>query len=139
MIEFASETKMIPHNRQLVYDTLSNMENVVKVIHVVTGSSLKNLTFDRDECSFAVQQIGQVQVAIVNREEPHVIRWTIKKLPIPLNLQLELLSETENETAIRTTASSDAPTLMKSMLTRLLQEGVNKATDALTIIPYDKL
>jgi carbon monoxide dehydrogenase subunit G len=139
MTDFISEIKIIPHNRQIVYDTLSNMENLAKLKDRIPGEQLRDFTFEGDACSFSVQPLGQMRVAVADREEPQTIRWTVEKAPVNATLQIELLPEKANETQVRLTVSADLNPFIKHLVSKPLQEGVNKIADALTILPYGAL
>ncbi|MDR1527753.1 MAG: SRPBCC family protein [Dysgonamonadaceae bacterium] len=139
MTEFTSDVKQIPHHRQLVYDTLSNMENLAKVKNHIPEDKLRDLSFDRDSCSFSVQSLGELRMVIVNRENPQTVQWALEKAPVDAQLQIELLPENENETQIRLMVSADLNPFIRPMVSKPLQEGINKIADLLAAIPYNEL
>jgi carbon monoxide dehydrogenase subunit G len=139
MTDFTSDIKTVPHNRQVVYDALSNMENLAKIKDRISDDKLKDVSFERDSCSFTLQPLGQLRVVVTDREELQTIKWTVEKAPVDANLQIELLPENENETKIRLTVSADLNPFIKPMVSKPLQEGINRIADMLTLIPYGHL
>jgi hypothetical protein len=136
MTKFESDRKSIPYGRQLVFGVLSNMENLDRAEDFLSELQLKELTFDRDACSFVVESLGPVRVEVTEREEPQIIRWAVRQLPIGVCLQVELLAETDNETSLCLTIEAEMNFLIKQMISKHLQQGVLRMADALAQLPY---
>jgi hypothetical protein len=115
------------------------MEKLAKLKDRISGDKWKDFTFEGDSCLFSVPSLGQIQVAIVDREEPQTIRWAVEKAPVDAKLRVELLSEKAHETQVRLTVSADLNPFIKHLVSKPLQEGINKLADALTILPYGAL
>ncbi|GHV55911.1 polyketide cyclase [Bacteroidia bacterium] len=139
MTNFTSDIQIIPHNRQLVYDTLSNMENLAKVKERLPEDKFQDLIFDRDSCSFSVSMLGQLRIVVVDREAPETIRWAVEKAPVDANLLVQLIPVNENETRMQLTVEANLNPFLKPMLSKPLQEGINRVADILTVVPYDEL
>jgi len=136
MTNFTSDIKTIPHNRQLIYDVLSNMENLAKVKDRFSDDRIQNFSFDRDSCSFSVSPLGQLRFVIAERNAPETIQLAMEQAPVDANLFIRLISENENETRVQLSIEANLNPFFKSMVSKPLQEGINKIADVLTVIPY---
>jgi hypothetical protein len=139
MTDFTSDTQQIPYRRQSIYNVLSNMENLAKLKDLIPGDKLKDFTFDRDSCSFSMSPLGPLRMVIVDREEPQTLTLALEKAPVDARLRIELLPENANETPFRLIVSADLNPFIKPMVSKPLQEGINKIADLLAVIPYDAL
>ena len=121
MTKFESSVKQIPHSQQSVYNTLSDLNNVQRLKERLpegsTGNDemdkvkdrLQNLTFDQDSLSVNVDPVGQISMRIIEREEPKT----------------------------KLTIDADIPFFAKGMVSKPLQEGIEKIADALAMIPFE--
>ena len=139
MTEFTSDIKTIPHNRQLIYDVLSNMENLAKAKKHLPEDRIQDFTFDRDSCSFSMPPLGQLRVVIVDRNAPETVQLAMEQAPVDANLFIRLIPENENETQVQLRIEANLNPFLKSMVSKPLQEGINKIADVLTHIPYTDL
>jgi hypothetical protein len=139
MTEFKSDARRIPCRRQSVYDALSNMENLAKVKDRIPEDRWKDLSFDKDSCSFLVQPFGLLRMVIVDRKEPQTLRLALEKAPVEASVDIELLEEGEEATEIRLTVAADLNPFIKPMVSKPLQRGLDRIADLLATLPYDEL
>jgi hypothetical protein len=139
MTEFISEHKTIPHNRKLIYNALSNMNNLAKAKERFSHERLQDFSFDRDSCSFSISPFGQLRVVVVDKNAPETIQWAVEKAPVDANLLVRLIPENENETRVQLTVEANLNPMLKAMVAKPLQEGINQIADMLTVIPYNDL
>jgi carbon monoxide dehydrogenase subunit G len=76
---------------------------------------------------------------VIDREAPKTIKLAVEGAPVALNLWIQLLPAGEGETKMKLTARADLNPFIKGMVSKPLQDGVNKMADALTVIPYNDL
>ena len=129
MTKFESSVKQIPHSQQCVYNTLSDLNNVQRLKERLpegsTGNDdmdkvkerLQNLTFDQDSLSMNVDPVGQISMRI--------IFW------------IQILPVTESSSKMKLTIDADIPFFAKGMVSKPLQEGIEKIADALAMIPFE--
>ena len=139
MTEFTSESKTIASNRQVIYDALSNMENLAKVKDRISYDKFQDFTFDRDSCSFSLSPLGQLRMVIVDREAPACVKLAVERAPVDVNLSIRLIPENDNETQMQLYVEADLNPFLKPMISKPLQEGINQIADMLAVIPYDDL
>lgn len=136
MAKFESSVKQIPYPQQAVYNMLSDLTNIERVKDRVPEDKLKDLSFDKDSISISVPSVGAVSMRIIEREEPKTIKFESANSPMPFNFWIQLLPVSETESKMRLTIKADIPFMLKGMVTKPLQEGIEKIAEALAMIPY---
>lgn len=137
MTQFESSIKQIPHPQQKVYDMLSDLGNIERVKDKIPEGKLDDLTFDRDSINMSVPPVGTVAMRIVEREEPKCIKFESVSSPMPFNFWIQILPTGDTSSKMRLTIKADIPIFLKGMVTKPLQEGIEKIADALAMIPYE--
>ena len=136
MAKFESSVRQIPYPQQAVYNMLSDLTNIERVKDRVPEDKLKDLSFDKDSISISVPPVGAVSMRIIEREEPKTIKFESANSPVPFNFWIQLLPVNETESKMRLTIKADIPFMLKGMVTKPLQEGIEKIAEALAMIPY---
>ena len=136
MAKFESSVRQIPYPQQAVYNMLSDLTNIERVKDRVPEEKLKDLSFDKDSISISVPPVGAVSMRIIEREEPKTIKFESANSPMPFNFWIQLLPVNETESKMRLTIKADIPFMLKGMVTKPLQEGIEKIAEALAMIPY---
>ena len=139
MTEFTSDIKTIPYNQQVIYNALSNMENLAKVKDRISYDKFQDFTFDHDSCSFSLSPLGQLRMVIVDREAPTCVKLAVERAPINIHLSIRLTPENENETQMQLYVEADLNLFLKPILSNPLQEGINQIADMLAVVPYGDL
>lgn len=142
MTEFVSEVKTIPFSDADVYAALSDLSRLELIKDKIPADKLdkiKDFTCDQDSCTITVDPVGKVKFVIVNREPNSTIKFEAEQIPFAFNLWIQLKSASEAETKMKLTIKADLNMFLKPMLSKPLQEGVNKMADMLAGLPYDKI
>ena len=137
MSDFVSEVKTIPYNEEKIFSLLSDMSNLERVKDRMPQDKIKNFTFDRDMCSFTVDPVGSVVFEIVEREPYKTIKFSTTNSPIPLLMWIQLKQSGENETKMKMTVRAELMPFLKPMVTKPLQDAVDKISDVIAGLPYD--
>ena len=139
---FESKTVRIAHAVEKVYALLSDLSNLDRFQSVLNApenqSKLKITGYDSDSLSIEVSPIGSVTFRIVNREPNKTIKFEAENSPLPLNLWIQFVPTGESETASRVTVKADLNPFLKPMVSKPLQEGVDKMADMLVVLPYEQ-
>ncbi len=138
MAEFVSEIKTIPGNEADIFEMLSDLSNLENFKDKIPQDKLSDFSFDRDSCSFSVNPIGRVKFSIVEREPFKTIKFMAEESPVEVLMWIQLKQMGENDTKMKLTVKADLNPFLKPMLSKPLQEGVNKIADILAMIPYPK-
>ena len=134
--EFVSEIKMIPHNDDRIYAMLSDLSNLERVKDRIPQDKIKNFEFDSDTCSVTVDPVGKISFQIVDREPNKLIKFTTTNSPVPLFLWIQLKQVAENDTRMKLTVRADLNPFLKPMVSKPLQDAVDKISAAIAILPY---
>lgn len=137
MAQFESSIKQIPYAQQNVYDMLSDLSNIDRVKDKIPEDKLNDLTFDSDSISINASPVGNITMRIIEREEPKCIKFESENSPMPFNFWIQILPTSETASKMRLTIKADIPIFLKGMVTKPLQEGIEKIADALAMIPYE--
>lgn len=136
MTEFVSETKTIPHNEDCIYEMLSDMTNLERVKDRIPQDKIKNFEFDSDTCSLTVDPVGKITFQIIEREPYKTIKFSTTNSPVPLTLWIQLKQVAENETKMKMTVHADLNPFLKPMVSKPLQDAVDKLSTAIASLPY---
>jgi len=136
MTEFVSEIKKISFNAERVYAKVSDLSNLSSLAENIPTDKLKDLTSDKDSCSFTVASIGKITFRVIEREPNKLVKLQAEDSIIPLTLWLQLKEVKENDTRMKLTVKAELNTFIKPMVKKPLQEAINKIADVLTAIPY---
>lgn len=139
MSTFESEITVIPHNIGKIFETLSDLNNLQRLKDTIPAdktAQLKSMSFDTDSCTFDVNPIGKITLRIIEREPQKTIKFVADNSPIPLNMWIQLVSLNENETKTKITVKAELNPFIKPMVSKPLQDGLNKMAQMLAVIPY---
>ena len=139
MTKFISDIKTIPHGNRIVYETLSDLNNLEKLKNRIPSDKIEDFTFDSDSCSFSVQPVGKIRFSIIDREPLKTIKLAADQSPVEVNVWIQLKETGEQETKMKLTIKADLNPFLKPMISKPLQDGINQIADMLTKIPYETL
>ena len=134
---FESSVKQIPYPQQAVYDMLSNLDNISKVMDRIPADKIKDISFDRDHVSMSVDPVGAIKLAVCEREEPKCIKFQTEKSPVPFYVWIQMLPVTDTTSKMRITAEADLNPFIKTLVQKPLQDGVEQIADGLAQIQYN--
>ena len=136
MADFVSEVKMIPQNDERIFAMLSDLSNLERIKDRIPQDQIKDLEFDGDSCSFSVSPVGKITFRIVNREPNKTVKFETINSPLPLFLWIQLKQVGEMDTRMRLTARAELNPIIKPMVSKPLQEAVDRISEALASLPY---
>lgn len=135
MTTIESSIRQINATQQEVYNMLSDLGNVEKLRGKIPEDKVQNLEFDHDNISVKTQ-LGSVKLAIVDREEPKMIKFETQESPLPFNFWIQILPLDAATSKMKLTIKADINPFMAGMVKKPLQEGIEKIADALQAIQY---
>ncbi len=136
MATFESTVRQINYPQQSVYQLLSDLSNIDKVKDRIPEDKVKDLTFDTDSIGINTP-MGAVKLNIVERDEPKCIKFETTESPLPFNFWIQILPVTVQSSKMKLTIKADLNPFIKGMVSKPLQEGVEKIADALQSIKYE--
>ncbi len=136
MTEFVSEIKQIPQNDERIYAMLSDLSNLERIKDRIPQDKIKDFEFDSDSCSFSVSPVGKITFQIVDREPCKTIKFQTTNSPVPLFLWIQLKQVQEMDTRMRLTVRAELNSFLKPMVSKPLQDALDKISTALASLPY---
>ena len=144
--KYTSEVKLIEQNEQVVFNYLSNFENLAtylnsglieKITEKVPQIRITDFTSDRDSCKFNITGLGMAEIKIVNREPFKTIKVESSGgLPVSITFWIQLMPVTNFQTKMRLTLHAEMSMMIKMLAGNKLEEGVNRLADTLAALPY---
>ena len=139
MADFISEIKTIPYSEENIYTVLSDLNNLEMAKDRIPQDKIKDFSFDKDSCTFSIDPVGKVKFLIVEREPNSTIKFEAEQIPFGVNMWIQLKASGDNETKMKLTVRADLNPFIKPMVSKPLQEGINKIADVLSTLPYDNI
>lgn len=158
MAEYKSTVHVSPFPQQRVYgrlsdltflsviqDNLDNPELRSRMLEQAQGKvteeqldkaneKIRQMKFDRDSIT-SDSPMGPITLRIIEREEPKCIKFALEGAPIQANLWIQMLPQGD-QCAMRLTLKAELNFLIKQMLGKKLEQGVEGLAQMLTQIPY---
>lgn len=141
MVQFESNVKHVPYSQERVYGKLEDLNNLallkerLEQMREKLGDKIQDVTFDRDSLTLTVQGMN-VTLRIIEREPCKCIKFEGEKSSIPMNLWIQILPVSEDQAKMKVTVRAEVNMFMKAMVSKPLQEGVEKLADMLAMITY---
>ncbi|WP_297096117.1 hypothetical protein [uncultured Draconibacterium sp.] len=144
--KYVSEVKVIEQNQQVVFNYLSNFENlstylnsglIEKITEKVPQIKITDFESDQDSCKFNITGLGVAEIKIVNREPFKTVKVESSGgLPLSFTFWIQLMPVNEYKTKMRLTLHAEMSMMIKMMAGSKLEEGINQLADTLSRLPY---
>ena len=136
MAKFESTIREINYPQQNVYNLLSDLSNIEKIKDRLPEDKIKDLTFYENSISIS-SPMGAVKLNIIEREEPTSIKFETEQSPLAFNLWIQILPVDENSCKMKLTIKAELNPFIKGMVSKPLQDGLEKVADLLQMIKYE--
>ena len=155
MAKYESGVKQVNAPVERVYAVLSDMERLRPMIEVAQNNEmfkekvreagqdpavlekLKDLTLSPARIAFPAPMVGEVALAIVEREQDRCVKFQTERSPIEANLWIQVLPVTETTSKMRVTIKADLNPMVKMMVGSKLEKGIDQFADMLCTLPYN--
>lgn len=137
MSKFESSVRHIQYSQQAVYNMLSDLSNIERISDRIPKDKLDGFSFDHDSITMKAAPVGEIQMRIIEREEPKCIKFETEQSPVPFNLWIQIVAVDEAACKIKVTVKADLNPFIKAMVSKPLQEALEKIADTLEIIRYE--
>ena len=142
MTEFTSEVKTVPFSDAEIFSVLSDLSKLEQVKDKIPTDKLdkiKEFSYDKDSVTISVDPVGKIRFLIVERNPNQSIKFEAEQLPFAFNLWVNLTQENPDETKMQLRVEADLNMFIKPMLSKPLQEGLDRMADVLAMLPFDKI
>lgn len=155
MAKYESSVKQVNAPVERVYSVISDLERLRPVIEMAQNNEmikeklreagqdpaqlekLKDMNLTSDRVSFPAPMVGEVAVAIIEREENKCVKFETEKSPVDANLWIQVLPVTDTTSKMRVTLKADLNPMMKMILGSKLGKGIDQFADMLCMLPYN--
>jgi len=157
--KIVSEIKTIPNHVNSVYAFLSDFRKIAKVFELasenpevqakIEAETKKKMNFKdqiehweatEDNCSFVIKSFGEAGLQFVEKEENKSLKLTgYGRSPFEFYFWIQLIEKGPYETKVRLTVHAELNAMMKMMLKKKLEKGINQLAEGMTQIPYHNL
>ena len=148
--KYVSDIKTINWENSIVYHKLSNLEflnimfNPESLARVkqqmgdkAADMNIQNFVADKDSCSFDMPPIGNIKFHIEERIEPKTIKIASDaSTQFQFRLWIQLLPKTSTQCKMRITLHTELNMMMKMMVGKKLEGGINQIADGIAQIPF---
>ena len=149
MAKYESSVKQVNAPVERVYSVISDLERLRPVIEMAQNNEmikeklreagqdpaqlekLKDMNLTSDRVSFPAPMVGEVAVAIIEREENKCVKFETEKSPVDANLWIQVLPVTDTTSKMRVTLKADLNPMMKMILGSKLEKGIDQFADML--------
>lgn len=142
---YVSDIKVINNNQDIIYNYLSNFENLSKYVNdglltkmteQVPQIKITDFESDMDSCRFQVNG-SAAEIRIIEREPTKNIKINSSgSVPVGITFWIQLLPVSAYETKLRLTLDADMSMMIKMLVNKKLEEGIDKLADVLAALPY---
>ncbi len=144
--KYISDVKIVNNNQEIIYNYLSNFENLSKYVNEgllakmteqVPQIQISDFVSDPDSCRFQISGMGETEIRIIEREPSKTIKVSSSgSMPVGIVFWIQLLPVGAYETKLRLTLDADMSMMIKMMVNKKLEEGINRMADMLASLPY---
>ena len=144
--KYVSETKFIDQNQEVVYNYLSNFENLSKYVNEgllqkvteqVPQIKISGFESDHDSCRFQIAGMGEAEIRIAEREAFKNIKVVSSGgLPLSITFWIQILPVEAYKCKMRLTLHADMSMMIKMVVNEKLEEGINHLAEVLARLPY---
>lgn len=144
--KYVSDVKLINNNQQIVFNYLSNFENlssylnsglIEKITEKVPQIKITDFESDQDSCKFNITGLGVAEIKIIERDPFKTIKVESSGgLPLSFTFWIQLIPVDQYQTKMRLTLHAEMSMMIKMMAGSKLEEGINQLADTLSKLPY---
>lgn len=137
MTTFESQQTRIRKKQANLFDFFSDLNNIGKYKDEASETALlKGIEYSEDSFSLSVSPVGKVNFRITERQPCNKVLFVAENLPVELNVEVALDKSAENdiETDLKIIATADLNPFIKPMVSKPLQDAVDKIAETFAAI-----
>ncbi len=135
MSEFKSQEKQIPYSQERVYGRLSDLKNMAAMKGQVPAAAGK-VDITEDSIRFNVPGAGDIELHLAKTEPCSLIQFETVQSPLPFSLRMQLDKVSDEACTMKLVIDMELNFMMAAMLSKTLNDAVNKMADTFARIPY---
>ena len=144
--KYVSDVKIINNHQEIIYNYLSDFGNLSKYVNdgllgkmseSIPQIKITNFESDADSCRFHIAGMGLAEIRIIDREPFKTIKVVSSgSIPVSIVFWIQLLPLDGYQTKMRLVLDADMSMMIKMMVNKKLEEGINQLADMLAALPY---
>jgi len=145
--KFVSEIQKISNSSDKVFNFLSDFQKLGMLFETAKNMAgdqanemtdkIENVETTQDSCNFTVKGMGDVGLRIIEKEANTTIKIIGEgRIPFDFIFWIQLVEKGAYDTRLRLTLHADMSMMMKMMLKKKIEKGINQFAEGLTKIPY---
>jgi carbon monoxide dehydrogenase subunit G len=144
--KYVSDIKIVNNNDVIIFNYLSNFENLSKYVNdgllakmteQVPQIQISDFESDADSCRFQISGMGQAEIRFIERDPFKTIKISSSgSMPVEITFWIQLLPVSAYETKLRLTLNAEMSMMIKMLVNKKLEEGINRLADMLASLPY---
>ena len=138
MEQIHSSEKEITAPQRVVFDVLSNVDNLTRLKERIPEDQLKDIVIGEDSISYK-SPMGMVTLKLLEKEPNKTIKYSTVQSPLPFDMWVQLLPITGSQCKMRVTVGLNMNSFMMAMVKKPLTDAVEKIAGLLAQIPYSKI
>ncbi|MDO4186413.1 MAG: SRPBCC family protein [Bacteroidales bacterium] len=138
MEQIHSSEKEITAPQRVVFDVLSNVDNLTRLKERIPEDQLKDIVIGEDSISYK-SPMGMVTLKLVEKEPNKTIKYSTVQSPLPFDMWVQLLPITGSQCKMRVTVGLNMNSFMMAMVKKPLTDAVERIAGLLAQIPYSKI
>jgi len=135
MEQIHSSEKEITAPQRVVFDVLSNVDNLTRLKERIPEDKLEDVVIGEDSISYK-SPMGLVTLKLVEKEPNKTIKYSTVQSPLPFDMWVQLLPVTGSQCKMRVTVGLNMNSFMMAMVRKPLTDAVEKIAGLLAQIPY---
>ena len=138
MEQIHSSEKEITAPQRVVFDVLSNEDNLTRLKARIPEDKLQDVVIGEDSISYK-SPMGMVTLKMVEKEPNKTIKYSTVQSPLPFDMWVQLLPITGSQCKMRVTVGLNMNSFMMAMVRKPLTDAVEKIAGLLAQVPYNKI
>lgn len=129
MTKVVSKIKAIRQDEDKIYAFVSDFNNLDEL---VPPDKIQNWKSSADSCHFDVTGIGSLGMHIIEKEPYKLVKVeTYQSSPMGVTLWIQIKQVNAGDSRIRLTAQANTNPLIKGLISKYLQQGIDAMVDKL--------
>lgn len=137
MTTFESNIKTINAPAETVFGVVGDLRNIAGNLDKVPEDKLKVTRIEQDAVYFSMELAGEIGLKIIERDPFKTIKFETVNSPVQMNLWIQLKEVAELDTRLKITVKSDLNPVVKVVLSKPIEEFLNKLADAIASYKFD--
>lgn len=145
MAIFESTLQPVKASAETVYDKLSDLENIKKLIGNIPESTIpadQKEMFDAvrvsdDSITFPAGPVGEVSLKVTGRFRPSLIQLEGVGTPVAISFSLNIFEVDDSMCNVKTTIDIAIPAMLKPMIGGTLEKMAQQFTEVISHLNYE--